>query len=362
MGRPPCAASQSSALSVTFGPQGADGMSGNRRASRARLIWLALLLLGSVTASAVQAAGRCEPPFPVGLRIERIPGGPLTALWYPSSGRESPYDYADKVSGLVARDGMPETCRRFPLLVFSHGLGGCGTQSVFLTEQLARGGYVVAAPDHRDATCRVDGSGTLQLRAPDKSFLKPERWTVATHADRRRDLTRVIDWALADRAVAPTVEAGRIGAIGHSLGGYAVLGMTGGWPGQADPRIKAALLLSPYLLPFLVKDRLAGVRLPVMYQGAQFDIGITPSLRGDDGAFAKTPGARAYVELRGGSHFEWTNLICLNQPTVVQCLRRNRNAWLIVAYGGAFFERHLRQRDEALAALDGRGLAAYLQR
>lgn len=326
-----------------------------------RVLGPALLLVAACVGQA-QAAGRCETPFQVGFRIETIPGGPLTALWYPTSAREAQFEYADKVMGMVARDGAPETCRRFPLLVFSHGLGGCGTQSVFLTEQLARSGYVVAAPDHKDATCRVDGSGQLQLKAPDRSFLKPERWTAATHADRRRDISRVIDWALADRRIAPAIDADRIGAIGHSLGGYAVLGMTGGWPGQTEPRIKAALLLSPYLLPFLVKGRLAGVRLPVMYQGAQFDVGLTPSLRGADGAFAKTPGAKAYAELRGGSHFEWTNLICLGRPSVVDCLQQNRNAWLIVAYGGAFFERYLQQRGEALARLDGRGLAAYLQR
>jgi hypothetical protein len=43
-------------------------------------------------------------------------------------------------------------------------------------------------------------------------------------------------------------------------------------------------------------------------------------------------------------------------------LRKNPNAWLITAYGGAFFERYLRQQGDPLARLNGKGLATYLQR
>jgi predicted dienelactone hydrolase len=328
------------------------------------VLFFAAPLLGDARAgdAGVRSAAQCRPPFDVGFRIVQIPGGPLTAVWYPSRGPEARFAYSDALAGSVARDGRPETCGRFPLLVFSHGLGGCGTQTVFLTEQLARTGYVVAAPDHKDASCRVDGSGRLQLRAPERSFFQPEKWTPATHADRRSDLTHVIDWALGEPAFASSIDAQRVGAIGHSLGGYSTLGMIGGWPGHRDRRIKAALLLSPYVLPFLVQNRLGAVSVPVMYQGAQLDIGITPSLRGDSGAYAATPSAKAYVELRGGTHFEWTNLVCLGHKSVLECLRKNPNAWLITAYGGAFFERYLLQRGEVLARLNGKGLATYLQR
>jgi predicted dienelactone hydrolase len=333
-----------------------------RRSLLAALLFMTGLLGEAHADADTQLAAACRPPFQVGYRIVQIPGGPLTAVWYPSSGREAPFPYSEALAGSVVHDGRPETCGRFPLLVFSHGLGGCGTQTIFLTEQLARTGYVVVAPDHKDATCRVDGSGRLQLRSPERSFLKPETWTAATHADRRRDLSRVIDWALAEPALSSGIDADRVGAIGHSLGGYAILGMIGGWPGQTDRRIKAALLLSPYAVPFFVQDRLGDVRVPVMYQGAQLDLGITPSIRGESGAYAATAGARAYVELRGGTHFEWTNLICLGHKTVLDCLRKNPNAWLITAYGGAFLERYLRQQGDALARLNGKGLATYLQR
>ena len=41
----------------------------------------------------------------------------------------------------------------YPLILFSHGFTGCGTQSVFLTDALAGDGYLVLAPDHHDAAC-----------------------------------------------------------------------------------------------------------------------------------------------------------------------------------------------------------------
>src|SRR5258708_3056475 len=54
-----------------------------------------------------------------------------------------------------------------PIVVFSQGSGGCATQSTFLTEALARHGYFVVAPNHKE--CRVftrTWAGTRQLGRP----------------------------------------------------------------------------------------------------------------------------------------------------------------------------------------------------
>src|SRR5436853_1758628 len=59
---------------------------------------------------------------------------------------------------------------RHPIIVFSHGFGGCATQSRFLTEALAERGYWVFAPNHKDAGCG-QRSGTSQ---PDKPFGQPD--------------------------------------------------------------------------------------------------------------------------------------------------------------------------------------------
>src|ERR1700733_2124126 len=54
----------------------------------------------------------------------------------------------------------------FPVVVFSHGFGGCNTQSVFLMEALANAGYLVVAPNHADASCGAARKAGFGLRRP----------------------------------------------------------------------------------------------------------------------------------------------------------------------------------------------------
>ena len=49
--------------------------------------------------------------------------------------------------------------------------------------------------------------------------------------------------------------------VGHSLGGYTVLGVGGGWAHWKDPRVKAILALSPYAAPFINKETLVASML-----------------------------------------------------------------------------------------------------
>ncbi len=46
-------------------------------------------------------------------------------------------------------DGYTKSKEKYPLLVFSHGFGGCPMQSVYLTSALAHAGFIVLAPRHR---------------------------------------------------------------------------------------------------------------------------------------------------------------------------------------------------------------------
>ncbi|MES1258607.1 MAG: alpha/beta fold hydrolase [Acidobacteriota bacterium] len=301
----------------------------------------------------------CPAQFNVGFQVVTLQGGSKAALWYPTEQQEHPYNYSAAIQGSVARDSAISRCQRFPLVVFSHGLGGCGTQSVFITEELARGGYVVAAPDHKDATCHADGTGTFAFRASQRSFFKPETWTSSTYADRRRDMEEAIDRVLNSREFSASVDPNRIGLAGHSVGGYVALGMAGAWTTWKDPRIQAVLLFSPYVLPFLARNLLQGIDIPVMYQGAQFDFGITPFLQGKSGAYAVSHTQKFYVELKGGNHFEWTNLLCADSKTVANCVRSKPNARLILSYSTMFFDRFLKNTSNVTPDLSGSGLAAY---
>ncbi len=281
------------------------------------------------------------------------------AVWYPAEEKERPHAYARSATGSVALDAAPAQHERYPLILFSHGWEGCGTQSVFLTEQLARAGYIVAAPDHRDAGCSVDGRKLQRLHLPRLPFTAPGRWQESSYEDRREDLEKTLDWLLDSADFRGSIDPSRIGAMGHSLGGYSVLGLAGAWNTWKDARITAVLALSPYVKPFLLHQRLFSVDVPVMYQGARFDLGVTPSLRGPSGAFAQSQAPKYYVELPSGSHFEWTNAACFGHSRIDECLQKRASPRLIVDYSVAFFDCYLKRHPEGLERLDGVGLRAY---
>ena len=335
-------------------------------------IWMSLVVACGQTAAAEEKGG-CDGSYSVGLEIVELREGRKAAVWYPSSDEPAKFKYAQRkrrglfgrmraqrgLSTKLAKGGEPSTCGPFPLVLFSHGLAGCGTQTLFFTEELARQGYVVAAPDHEDAGCSVDGDGALEIKPPEGNLFDPASWTDETYVGRRDDLQILLQQVLASEKFGPIVDADHIAAVGHSLGGYAALGMAGAWRSWNDDRIKAVLAFSPYALPFTTQSTLGGVDVPVMYQGAVFDVGITPFIEGPNGAFAATGSPRYFVKLRGGTHFEWTNLLCVGDATVETCLNTSANARLINAYGFAFLDRYLKDKESPLLVSDGEGLNQY---
>lgn len=213
---------------------------------------------------------------------------------------------------------------KWPLLIFSHGFGGCAKQSKFLMEYLSDHGYVVVAPDHADANCRarLGGGRFLEMRSgssagrPEKPFRNPDEWTDKTEADRRDDVLFALSSLLDDRMYKNYVDTDRMGLIGHSLGGYTVLGMAGAWPSWTDRRFKAVLAFSPYTDPYLRRRALGNIHVPVMYQGGTRDTPITPDLRRTGGAYTLTPAPKYYVEFDGADHFAWTELERDYQPLI----------------------------------------------
>jgi predicted dienelactone hydrolase len=324
---------------------------------------LSALLLAALAAgvSAAAPAAECDGRFTAGYRVLPLAAGRQVAVWYPSRAAEQRLARsADGFAGRVARDAPPAACPRVPLVLFSHGWGGCALQSIFLTEELARAGYVVAAPDHADAACRI-GTGEVDLGRMriDTSFLDPSAWNEGSQVGRLHDLRAAIAQVAADPVLGRIADTARIGVAGHSLGGYAALAMAGGWPSWRTPGVGAVLALSPYALPFMAQGSLGRLQVPVMLQGAALDWGMTASLEGPRGAYAASAPPKYFVKLAGGTHFEWTNLACAGTPDVPSCLKARPNAALIVGYGTAFFDRHLKGRPGGLLDSAGRGLDAY---
>jgi predicted dienelactone hydrolase len=238
----------------------------------------------------------------------------------------------DRVVTLAGRqvavwDAKGTGAARAPVLLFSHGFGGCATGSNFLKTALAARGFWVFAPRHADAGC---GDRRASPPVPAVSFGLPAQWSDATYVTRANDLLAVHGALQASPVFAGRLDFSRVGYVGHSLGGYTVLGLAGGWSawGRA-PGVRAVLALSPYIEPFLAHETMAGISVPVMFQGGTADDGITPYVTRRGGAYELTPGPKYLVVFRGATHNAWGD-------------RRNASHDGIVAYAIAFLDHHVR--------------------
>lgn len=232
------------------------------------------------------------------------------------------------------------TEQKWPLIIFSHGFGGCSKQSTFLTKYLADNGYIVIAPDHEDADCRKRlglGNGLQDMRSgksmrPEKPFRNPELWTDKTEEDRKYDVLFALSSMLDDRQYAPYIDQDHMGLMGHSLGGYTVLGLAGGWPSWKDKRFKAVLALSPYAEPYIKSGGIRKINIPVMYEGGTRDVGITPSIKRPGGAYGQSRAPKYFIEFDGAGHFAWTELERDYQSLI------NKTAL-------EFFDKYLKEKD-----------------
>lgn len=136
-----------------------------------------------------------------------------------------------------------------PLVVFSHGNSGLRRQSTFLTTYLASHGYVVAAPDHVGNTfTEMQGIDAEQRKAVHR----------AARQNRPRDLSTTIDRVLASEGELPPLDARRIGALGHSFGGWTALKMP-----RRDQRVRAVCGLAPAAEPFVGRRAFEEDELPL---------------------------------------------------------------------------------------------------
>lgn len=174
----------------------------------------AFLLVPLLAVSAARADGVGFRDIALDLEGERL----AVALWYPAagpSGRTVIGPFA-----MAATSGAPVGAGRYGLVLISHGSGGGRLNHRGTAIRLARGGYVVAAPEHAGDSWRDDrysGTSANWLRRP-------------------RQLSATLDRLLGDPEFGRRIDPARIGAVGHSAGGYGVLALIGG---RADTRLLA---------------------------------------------------------------------------------------------------------------------------
>jgi uncharacterized protein (TIGR03437 family) len=333
------------------------------------------------------------------LTIPTVPGGSQypgalkVAVWYPTAATPQPYQYWSIISGMVASNAPIANCgnpsTKFPLIVFSPGYSGCGTQIVFYTEELARQGYVVAAPDHEDRGCQIDSNASSD---PNKYFnfesffeQQPQSYWITYSNYRNFDIDNVVNYMTTAWTYSAQVDPSRMGISGHSFGGYTAFAKVGGWPQwlPTNYSFKAALMFSPYMQAFQESHAVANPTVPMMYEGGTADCAITPWIKGpvpgsnQPGAFQQSQfppgGSKYFVELDQSAvgfclgHFAWVNTICglsSSNPTTVQaCLANVPNAALIVNWAEAFLDTYVAgqptSNDTALLQSTGSGLDTY---
>ena len=245
-------------------------------------------------------------------------------VWYPvhlrdAQGPSSVYSvFFLGLASQVALEDAPPIRGRAPLVVFSHGNGGVGVQSFFLTETLASHGFVVAAPDHVGNTLLDVLFGNVG-----------EAEVLQSGLDRPRDVSFVIDTLLARSADATdplyrTVNPFRIGVAGHSFGGFTALAVAAGFDGEAasefgvplpdgfepipaDPRVRAVVPIAPATFP-LGDGELGRIRIPVLLVGGTRDL-TTPLDPNVTRPFALIPSNALYrADLQGAAHFSFTHI------------------------------------------------------
>ncbi|MBI5479124.1 MAG: dienelactone hydrolase family protein [Deltaproteobacteria bacterium] len=320
-------------------------------------------------------------------------------VWYPATPTAgAPLDKVFNITTTSVRDA-PADLRGapFPAVAFSHGNCGIRTQSLYLTEHLASHGYVVVAPDHL--------LNTLWDNDPD--FIAD----VMRH--RPRDVSLALDEVLRHGAAAGDPLAGmadeaRVGAAGHSFGGFTVLLLAGAAmdlqsyaadcaptpdslfcrgangtitaadvAGFADARILATLSLAPGGRVAFGPAGLAELRGPIQVQAGTLDT-MCPLETEAGPIYDGLPAPKVMAEFADAAHFSFTDICPLydlmggadgpldflategcgpNTVPVADAQAASRTL------GVAFFDLHLRGLADEAGYLDpARGVAGVTLR
>jgi predicted dienelactone hydrolase len=156
-----------------------------------------------------------------GYRTFTVPGDtPMTvALFYPTAVPDRAVPMGPWLP--VVAPGAPASDVKLKgLILLSHGTSGTELNHHNLGTRLARDGYLVVAVRHPGDNWQ------------DRSLVTSGRYL----SERPLQLSRVLDALLASPEWGTRIPAERIGAVGHSAGGYSVLALAGA---QAEPQRSA---------------------------------------------------------------------------------------------------------------------------
>ena len=233
---------------------------------------------------------------------------------------------------------------RFPLVLFSPGLGGLRTQNTAWAEDLASRGYVVAGVDHPyDSAAVVLADGrTVRTQVAASGDLKRTDWIDLRSADLSFVLTQLAQGELTG-PLAGRLDTVRVAATGHSLGGAAAMRAA-----ERDPRFTAVINLdggpdpdqAPLRQPVLALTHAIEDRADADYVALLSQIlerGTATSYR---------------LTVPGSAHLTFTDapLYLPPVPAVVGSLGRDESVRMTTGTCAAFLDATLRGRSVDLPA------------
>ncbi len=195
---------------------------------------------------------------------------PVT-VWYPAAG---------KAGGQPERS-LPAASGRFPVVMFSHGLGGRPADYAALLTRWARAGFVVAAPTFPHTARGGDGKVLDVLNQP---------------ADVSYVLTEVL--ALDQRHGDPLrgrLATDRVAAAGHSAGGVTTIGL---FTTGRDDRLDAGVVFAGTALG--VGTAFAGAAAPQLFVHGEADEVV--EYAAGRAVYDKVPWPKAMLSLPKGDH------------------------------------------------------------
>lgn len=265
-----------------------------------RRTWLrgAALLAAGAALSTRPRTGRAEPAAPVGFDTLE-------------------FDWADaqRQRPVPVRLYLPQTDRRVPLVVFSHGIGGSRRGYSWLGTHLAAHGVASLHPQHVGSDRQV-WFGSVFSIAGRLAEAAQEKEAVARALDVRFVLDTVLGGEFGSR-----FDTRRIVAAGHSYGANTALLAAGARVERegrvvelADPRVAAAMLISapPFYGEGDPKRIVGGISLPTLHVTATEDVIRIPGYwsGADDrvALFDAIGSTRKWLAMyEGGSHSIFTD-------------------------------------------------------
>ena len=259
----------------------------------------------------------------------------MVRVWYPAQPQEGdlkePYVYNEKLIGDMVSEGfgIPKYLmknlrningnswseaqpvnEKFPVIIFSHGIGGLKTQNTTQMEEMASHGYVVFSCDHAyDAGVSIFPGERIifgKTAIPD-DLTKEEKWNMrrAQLDYRAADIQFLLDEMDRENflsvALKNSLDLEHIGVFGHSFGGGTSVVVA-----SVDERIDACFGLDAWFLPIPSNVLNSDLNKPFIHLGQvswkeKENYLKLDTLAGNNSAWS------VRLDVRGATHYDFTD-------------------------------------------------------